>query len=172
MSLLRRVATRDRIFFVTTNLLRNCQPLNSEERDAVLRVIAHYRDLGAYRLFAYCVMPDHLHLLLSPNNKDLSAGIREVKSVSSARIIQGRRTRGSIWQARYFDNIIRRARDFWPKVEYIHSNPVAAGLVVTPSEWRWSSYTAIVNRKPNPIAVDLIDLPADPDTVLWPAPWK
>jgi REP element-mobilizing transposase RayT len=172
MSRLRRIADTDRIFFVTTNLVRTCRPLNPAERDVVLQVIAQHRDRGAFWLFAYCVMPNHVHLLLALHNKELSAAIREIKSVSGARIIHERRTRGPIWQARYFDSIVRRAKDFWPKVEYIHDNPVAAKLVTKPIEWPWSSYGAIVEKSKIPIPIDSVDLPNDRNALLWPAPWK
>jgi REP element-mobilizing transposase RayT len=167
MSRLRRIATYDRIFFVTTNLTRNSGELTPAERDTLLHVIAECRDRGAFWLFAYCIMPNHLHLLLSPHNKNLPTAIREIKSVSATRIINSRHCRGPLWQPRYFDNIIRRPRDFWDKLEYIHHNPVAAGLASTPRDWRWSSCAAILDRTAAPIPVDKIDLPQDPDTVLW-----
>jgi hypothetical protein len=58
-------------------------------------------------------------------------------------------------------------RDFWEKLEYIHNNPVVAGLTSTPRDWQWSSYTAVMDHTSDPIPVDKIDLPQDPDTVLW-----
>nr|HEV7955328.1 transposase [Candidatus Acidoferrales bacterium] len=159
MSRLRRIAIHDRIFFVTTNLTPNSAVLASAERDIVLRVIAEYRDRGAFWLFAYCIMPNHFHLLLSPHNKDLPTALRGIKSVSATRIINTRHSRGPLWQPRYFDNIIRRVSDFWAKLEYIHNNPVAAGLASTPRDWQWSSYPAIMDRASMPIPVDKIDLP-------------
>ncbi len=172
MSRLRRIADRDRIFFVTTNLARSSAPLTPSECDTMLQVIAHYRDQGAFWLYAYCVMPDHMHLLLAPHNKNLVTAMRSIKSVAASRVCHARRTRGSIWQPRYFDNIIRRAKDFSEKMEYIHNNPVVAGLVATASEWRWSSFAAMTEKGSALIRVDQFDLPADATTVLWPAPWK
>src|SRR5579864_3671392 len=129
MSRLRRIATEDRIFFVTTSLLRPENFLSESERDLVLQALSSQRERGAYLLFAYVVMPDHLHLLLRPHNVDLSTGMRAVKSISGLRIAQHRGTAGGIWQPRYFDNVIRHVRSFWEKLEYIHNNPVTAGLV-------------------------------------------
>jgi REP element-mobilizing transposase RayT len=127
MTRLRRIATRDRYFFITTILARNCAPLNSEERDVVLQVIAEHRERGAFWLYGYCVMSTHLHLLLRPNNQDLAVALSGIKGVANSRIIHARKTRASIWQPKYFDNIIRRVGDFWAKLEYIHNNPVAQG---------------------------------------------
>jgi REP element-mobilizing transposase RayT len=172
MTRLRRIATVDRYFFITTNLARNCAPLNSAERDVLVQVLAERRNQGEFWLYGYCVMPTHLHLLLRPNNHDLAATMRGIKGVMNTRIVHVRNTRLSIWQPKYFDNITRRVRDFWAKLEYIHNNPVVAGLVASPRDWKWSSYTAITDGSSMPIPVDQADLPQDPDALLWPSPWK
>jgi REP element-mobilizing transposase RayT len=167
MTRLRRIATLDRYFFITTNLARNVSPLTERERDVIVQVLGHYRDAGVFWLYGYCVMADHLHLLMRPNTCDVTAAIREIKSVSAARIIHSRGKTGPLWQPKYFVNIIRCVRDFWAKLEYIHNNPVTAELVSTPGQWRWSSYSALTNRGPFPIAVELPDLPQDLDARLW-----
>jgi REP element-mobilizing transposase RayT len=167
MTRLRRIATLDRYFFITTNLAKNISPLTDLERDVIVQVIGNHRDTGAFWLYGYCVMSNHLHLLMRPNKRDMTAAIREVKSVSTTRINHARGVVGPIWQPKYFDNIMRRVRDFWAKLEYIHNNPVAANLVAAPAQWRWSSYTALTERRALPIQVDEPNLPADRDALLW-----
>jgi putative transposase len=73
-------------------------------------------------------------------------------------------------QGRFFDRAARTVREYHEKVEYIHLNPVRAGLVQRPDDWKWSSvrdYTGTL-RAPagagSPIPVDRITLPADPRT--------
>jgi REP element-mobilizing transposase RayT len=167
MTRLRRIATLDRYFFITTNLARDISPLTERELDVIVQVMENYRDAGAFWLYGYCAMPNHLHLLMRPNNRDVTASIREVKSMSAARINHSRGNVGTVWQPKYFDNIIRRVRDFWAKLEYIHNNPVAAGLVANPRDWRWSSYAALTERSAFPISVDRPELPRDLDALLW-----
>jgi len=167
MTRLRRIATLDRYFFVTTNLARNCAPLDPDERDGLLQVIAEHRNQGEFWLYGYCIMPTHLHLLLRPNKHDVAAAMSGIKGVTNTRTARMRKTRVSIWQPKYFDNITRRVRDFWAKLEYIHINPVAAGLVRTPRDWKWSSYAAFTDRNDMPIPIDVADLPQDPDALLW-----
>jgi putative transposase len=164
---LRRIATRDRYFFITTNLAKNQPPFSSAERDILLEIISARRSDGDFSLFGYCIMPTHLHLLVRPNNRDIAEVMRELKSVSHTKLAHRRKTRGSIWQPKYFDNIIRLVRDFHAKLEYIHDNPVAAGLVPSPEQWLWSSYAARIQRNSNPIPIDVADLPADPNFRLW-----
>ena len=47
---------------------------------------------------------------------------------------------GELWQPRFFDRALRTVKEYNEKVEYIHLNPVRAGLVSRPEDWRWSSY--------------------------------
>lgn len=79
--------------------------------------MARVRSTGAFFLYAYVVMPHHLHLLLTPHNQNLTRLMRDIKSQSGFQIVKKRGTRGSFWQERYFDHIIRRVRHFWQKVE-------------------------------------------------------
>jgi putative transposase len=171
MSRLRRIATRDRVFFVTTNLLRTNASLSVEDRNALLDVLASRRENGAFWLFGYVIMPDHVHLLLRPHNVSLDDGMRAIKSISALRIMRHRGVRGRLWQPRYFDNIIRHAGELWKKLEYIHNNPVAAGLVAIATDWRWSSCGAFTPSGTPPIPIDKpFDFPADGAALLWPAP--
>jgi len=102
--------------------------------------------------------------------------LRDFKRSSAHRVaLAGKRT-GPLWQARYFDHILRRVRDFSEKLDYIHRNPVEAGLVAASTDWHWSSVLACVDtndthaspRQSAPIPVDPISLPFDANASLWP----
>ena len=167
---LRRIETLGRYFFITTNLARGVRPLDDLERDMVLRELATQRGNGGFFLFAYVVMPTHLHLLLYPQRHPLPQILRNLKSHAGYRISKGRGGRGAVWQEKYFDFILRRVKDFWQKVEYIHQNPVAAGLVMRPEEWKWSSYGHYAGTGTAPVIPDNIQLPVEASELLWPAP--
>ena len=172
MSRLRRIEHAGRYFFVTTNLARGISSLTPRERDICLEHIAQARSKHGFQLFAYVVMPDHVHLLLGVFRSSLPTLMRDWKSRSAIAIARSRRTRGAIWQARYFDFILRRAANFGDKFEYIHRNPVTAGLVTRPEDWRWSSYSFYASKVPAVVQPDVFDVPVDPNTPLWPASWK
>jgi putative transposase len=137
----------------------------------LLEVIDSMRARGAFWLYAYVIMPDHVHFLLQPHNLELESVMRATKSISAMRIMRSRGKRGPLWQPRYFDNITRHVREFWEKLEYIHNNPVAAGLAERAEDWRWSSHAAYASvGVPPPIPVDKpTGLPTDGDALLWPA---
>jgi putative transposase len=172
MTRLRRIEDRDRIFFVTTNLARKVTPLIPEERELILTAIERQKLRGDFLLFGYVVMPTHVHLLFSPQNQNLIRIMRDMKSKTGYAIAQRRNVAGSVWQERYFDTIIRRVRNFWEKLEYIHRNPVEASLVENPEAWRWSSYRHYTKKGEGPIALDPAEFPSNGDHFLWPAPWR
>jgi putative transposase len=127
---------------------------------------------GDFLLFGYVVMPTHLHLLLAPHGHGLSASMHALKRLTAEDVLRRRGILGSIWQARYFDFILRRVHDFWGKLEYIHENPVVTGLVKQPDKWYWSSAAQYARSGVARVAVDTVNLPADRHALLWPAPWR
>jgi putative transposase len=170
MSRLRRIEQAHRFFFVSTKLAPQCSPFSPGERTLVFHDLKAIRSSHDFLLFAYVVMPTHLHLLLYPREATLTDILRDLKSRSAVTLHKARASDGPIWQPRFFDFACRKVRDFWEKVEYIHQNPVRAGLASMPAEWLWSSATGgkgLAVLRPDPI-----ELPADGNALIWPAPWR
>jgi REP element-mobilizing transposase RayT len=93
-------------------------------------------------MHAAVIMPNHVHLLLTPFEADegepfpLAKIMKGIKGVSARRINQWLGRKGSLWQDESFDRIMR-AREFEFKRNYIMANPVDAGLCKRPEEYRW-----------------------------------
>ena len=107
--------------------------------DAILR---GEKPLAQYLLHAYVVMPNHVHLLISPQ-LPISRIMRGIKGVSArdANRILGRK--GKIfWQDESYDHWVRDEEQFGKILFYIEYNPVGVGLVKRPEEWKWSSASA------------------------------
>jgi len=108
--------------------------------ELVINLYANIRDRGDIALHGYVVMPDHYHVVFT---------LKEADSVSMAvRKVHGpfaRHYRGvvgplhRIWQRRFRDHVVRDDDDWHTKMEYIHTNPVRAGLVGEATEYEWSS---------------------------------
>jgi REP element-mobilizing transposase RayT len=93
-----------------------------------------------YLLSAWCVMPDHLHAVLTPLGEWTLAKIMHGWKSFTAHEINLRLGReGSVWQRETFDHLIRSADDFARFVRYVERNPVEAGLCDHPGEWPLSS---------------------------------
>ena len=171
MTRLRRIADRDRIFFITVRLGRGITPLCPSEQDIVQEYVAAERSAGTFLLFGYVVMLDHFHLLVAPFGMGLQSGMHRLKMRTGRRIRTMRGEHGPFWQPRYFDFILRRVSDFWEKLQYIHQNPIRAKLVASPEEWPWSSASHYAKKSRNGM-IDDVDLPVERSALLWPAPWR
>ena len=93
---------------------------------ALLRTVCNENNVP---LYAYCVMPDHVHLLLSASEtKAIIDFVREVKS-RSTRLAWQHGFKGSIWQRSFYDHFLRREEDCMLVASYIVGNPVRKGIV-------------------------------------------
>jgi len=90
------------------------------------------------RIYAYVVMPEHVHVLLSePDRQTLADALKSLKQGVSRRLIENAE---HFWQKRYYDFNIRDYPQFMEKLRYIHRNPVRAELCERPEDWAWSSF--------------------------------
>jgi REP element-mobilizing transposase RayT len=102
-------------------------------------------DSQRYRLLAWVVMPNHVHVLFTPmNGWTVAKIVAGWKKFTARKICDDLRDRGEtaggpVWHREYWDRYIRNQRHFAQAVEYIHLNPVKAGLVGRAESWRWSS---------------------------------
>src|SRR6266403_2206772 len=92
----------------------------------------------SFSLRAYCLMPDHLHLLLQGNSpsSDLSSFVKTFKHKTTFHFRA--KTGKTLWQISLFDHILRTAEDLSKTAEYILLNPVRAGLVKRPEDYPYS----------------------------------
>ena len=93
-----------------------------------------------YKLSAWVVMPNHVHLVITPQaGHTLSEILHSLKSYTSHEANKILRRKGQFWQEDYFDRYIRDAKHFAAAVTYIENNPVKAGLCRRPEDWLRSS---------------------------------
>jgi putative transposase len=104
-----------------------------------LRILYGYRRQGKFRLHAFVLMPEHVHLLLTPaDDVTLERAVQLIKGgFSHAFGLEYRR--GEVWQRGFSDHRIRDKEDFDRHLEYIHQNPVKRRLVERASEYRYCS---------------------------------
>ena len=97
-----------------------------------------------YSLNGYVIMPDHVHLLLIPLSDWTLPGILQgIKEFTSREINKALGRRGVFWQDENFDHIIRHEQDWMDKLEYIHHNPVRAGIVERAQDYPFSSLVTL-----------------------------
>ena len=92
-----------------------------------------------YRLLAWVVMPNHVHLLVEVWQTPMVELIKDWKGYSARHINRLLGRRGKLWQDKYWDRYIRDEAHYRKVVHYIETNPVKAGLVKSPEQWPCSS---------------------------------
>jgi len=93
-----------------------------------------------YRLLAWVAMPNHVHVLIETfATHSLSAILHSWKSYSAKAANRLLARQGAFWYPEYFDRAIRDERHLSAAIEYIHNNPIKAGLVDQAGEWLFSS---------------------------------
>jgi REP element-mobilizing transposase RayT len=99
-----------------------------------------------YQLHAWAIMPNHVHVIFQPHAA-MPAIMRWLKGRTSrlANRILGR-TGTPFWQDESFDHWVRSAEELQDLIAYVENNPVKAGLVEAPEQWRWSSAGWMTDR--------------------------
>ena len=110
-----------------------CDLANPAEASMVAEAIRKFDSLR-YHLYAWCVMPNHVHVLFRPlPGHKLSGILHSWKSFSANRANALLRRSGAFWQREYYDHLIRDEEEFYRIAEYVLSNPRKAGL----RSWSW-----------------------------------
>jgi putative transposase len=139
-------------YFITTKCAENRSIFQVPENSKILiDILFKYRDQNVYQLHEFVVMPNHIHLLLTPaQSTSLEKCIQFIKGASSHEIHKQRSHKLEIWQESFHDWTIRDQSDWQEKAEYIRMNPVRAKLVDTPEVWVFSSANREFSLDPMP----------------------
>jgi putative DNA methylase len=104
----------------------------------VLASIDYGVEIGHYQMHSWVIMPNHVHLLLTPK-VSLSKLLGSLKAATARRANQLLQRTGPFWQEESYDHLVRSADEFGRIRAYIENNPVSACLVSRPEEYIWSS---------------------------------
>jgi putative transposase len=153
----RRVLVPGGTYFFTVNLAERSSCLLVDQIDALHASVREVRRVQPFDAIAWAVMPDHLHALWRLPEGDIDYAIRwmRIKQAFSSRVTAGERVSASrarkgergIWQRRYWEHLIRDARDLRAHIDYIHFNPVKHGLAARVADWPHSSFHRFVREE-------------------------
>jgi putative transposase len=136
---LKRFQKAESLHFITFSCFHRLPLLDAPEpRNTVEAVLELTRARHQARVYAYVLMPEHVHLLINePPSILVAQFLKAVKQITS-RKLKGQREK--FWQERYFDSNIRGEAARSEVIRYIHRNPVKRGLAEKPEDWPWSSF--------------------------------
>ena len=119
--------------------------------EAYIALISKFYDLNSVEVWAYCLMPNHVHLVLVPNEPlALATAIGEVHRRYTRYINFRENWRGYLWQGR-FASFPMDESYLYAAVRYVELNPVKAQLVDSPEKWQWSSARAHIQKRDDDI---------------------
>ena len=130
--------------FVVTICVSPRRAIFSDEaiNSVLLEEIQQLNNEGAWTAHVFCLMPDHLHLMITPGPEGLSAAVKLFKGRTASKT-RNLREAGRLWQRSYFDHRIRSSESFSDKCAYILLNPVRAGLCDVPEDFKWCGVLAM-----------------------------
>ena len=120
----------------------NKQPIfrNSRDRKFYLYLLKKYSCQCGCKVHAYCLMPNHIHLLLVPNQNFSLAKTMQKISLSYTQHINKKYNRtGRLWECRFFSALIDKELYLWSVCRYIEQNPLRAGIATEATKYKWSS---------------------------------
>lgn len=141
MSIYRRFDDHEFPCLVTSNIADRKAIFSSERAARLFIQILHEVRLETdCDLFAFVVMPDHVRLVLRPAaSHPIGQVIQLIKGRFSRRYNEMTGKSGRLWQSRYHERALRRESELLEAIEYVHGNPVAAGLAGEAPAFAWSS---------------------------------
>lgn len=120
---------------------------SSADYRAYLRLMADWCRQSGVEVWAYCLMPNHVHLVVVPGSEQsLARGIGEAHRRYTVRVNMRENWRGYLWQGR-FASYPLDGQYLLAAVRYVEQNPVRAGLVALPWQYQWSSARAHVTGR-------------------------
>jgi REP element-mobilizing transposase RayT len=141
VSKLRRPFLSHRYSLIVVRLLRRREKFTEPDFARLARALNRARALRPFYLTAWVFLPHHWHCIGAPLYPvTISLAMQSVKQNSMSAVNERPAGGGELWQPKFLDRALRTVKEYNEEVEYLHRNPVRAGLVSRPEDWRWSSY--------------------------------
>lgn len=121
----------------------NRQDVFKDEGDfnTYLKVIKRFKEKYSFRLYSFCLMRNHTHLIIEPSKPNTLSKIIQSITLSHIRFYHFKyHSSGHLWQGRFKNPIIQTDEYLLECIKYIELNPVRANIVSKPEDYRWSSY--------------------------------
>lgn len=138
----------------------HCAPIYLDDADrlAWLGLLGEVCERFGFKVYAFCLMSNHYHLLLETAQGSLSRGMRRLNGVYSQLFNRRHQLSGHVFQGRYHAILCDKAEYLLAVARYIVLNPVRAHMVSVPSDWRWSSHRYALNEFTRPAWLEVATL--------------
>ena len=126
--------------------------LDRKDCEKYLSFLAKYSEKKEASILAYCLMPNHVHILVRPSGDDGLAKLMQGVALCYTQYFNRKRGRtGRLWESRYYSTVIDGEKYLRTVSKYIEYNPVRARLVKVPEDYSYSSAKAHILGKKDPL---------------------
>ena len=134
----------DRLVYHVINRGNNCAPVFFDDEDyaAFLKAIGDLKRRRPFEFYGYCLMPNHVHLLIRPVETPISRIMQSLLVSHTQRYHRCHHSGGHVWQGRFKSPVIQDDDHLLTVLRYIEANPLRAHLVEAAGDYRWSSFPA------------------------------
>jgi REP element-mobilizing transposase RayT len=120
---------------------------DDEDRQQYMKILHRVKKSSGCELYAYCLMDNHVHLLIKEIVDDISQVMKRL-GISYAQCYNRKYERcGHVFQDRYKSEVVEEDNNFLAVLRYIHQNPLRAGMAANLDDWSWSSHRLYATRK-------------------------
>jgi putative transposase len=119
--------------------------LDDDDRERYKRLLCGVAEHFNWHCLAYCLMPNHVHLLIETTEPNLGRGMHSLHGVYAQTFNEKWGRVGHLFQSRFGSRLVHDDLALRRVLAYIEANPVAARLCGSPEDWHWSSYRSTVN---------------------------
>lgn len=132
--------------------------LSDADRRKFLDVLADTVEKYNWLCHAFCLLDNHYHLVVETPDPNLSLGMRQLNGVYTQSFNRIHQKVGHVFQGRYKAILVEKESHLLELCRYVVLNPVRAGMVSRPDEWKWSSYksTAYAGTVPDYLTIDWV----------------
>jgi len=117
--------------------------IDPEDKGKVIQLLHAKKIKAEYLIYAYCIMSNHMHLVVKEGNESISEAIKKVATAYAYYFNKKYRRVGHVFQDRFKSECIEDERYLLAAIRYVHQNPVKAGLCKA-ENYKWSSYKVYV----------------------------
>ena len=120
-----------------------------------MATLEHVLDRYDWLLYAYCLLPNHYHLVVETTLPNISIGMRQLNGLYARRFNRRYDREGHVFQSRFRSVLVENEPYLLEVCRYVVLNPVRAGICDRPGDFVWSSFNATVGRSASPVALAL-----------------
>lgn len=113
---------------------------DNQDRERFINTIQYYKTISNYRIYGYCLMNNHIHLLLRETDEPISNAVKRISSSYVYWYNQKYGRCGHLFQERFRSEAVETDTYFLTVLRYIHQNPIKAGITNDIKQFMWSSY--------------------------------